>query len=1733
MEVVAEHAVLPTEIVQKILEYIEYDGIMDVKTLARAALVSKDLNALRIVYENLPPPKETGRLFKRKQLDAILANIHRFGQDALKHTKKLVILSVDTGANAIKYESSPYRQHMEKKATFDDKSMSVSTSGPPASTAHHEGGLRSILDRFNASAPSSGDSSALHDLCIYIQSTASLLPSEVTHIWSLLQPLVGQVTILDFINVLLEEQYDVVGNVAGMRSALFTAVTSLSSKEATPTNGQIKSLDALSRHGTDLTEFELDMVPILADWLSSCDDVTDESVVTFILTLAAETVKANIISPGNADKLVISACNLCTKPMSDVTASALSLLEVIAQQKALSNTVLPRLIETLCNTVNWERHLSKSWNILKSLLESPRGRRCMVLLCTMLEEVDKWSHITVRGAVFSIAMSTWGTQRVKDAFYSRSFYLSYFIRVVTSRSNDLVDVEILKSISRLVKKYGILSAKPDIVVRSDAKNHGTSKLDEPSVSSKSAADDVKGQDLTVFEWEAIIAILISLTRCWNDASGLQASLPQPVNRWRVGETLDSPAGATNMSERLGALHTLLTFYQTVLNGVVDVYLKLEGASSTLYYDLLYQLAPHLSLPLASMLLDHIIISLWQVDLDDQIKVLSNISNTFYMHESRPLIRKKFVAMLSNVFSSIHPAERDELYDRVFVPLIVSFGKESDRDVFTAIVDLILNMVVDIDDDQATNLVSVLLESAVTNSLSPQGDTTKTDSIKVDSETDKPLHSLSLEALMDLFEIGLLNASPVISVSAFSAIVKVAGMSSIETVSRLTALRFLMKIRADSRYHVRFPSSIPATKSVDTVVKKDDATSNVGAKKDDAQQSTKKDDVPMDPMPELEEARKWWTRRDTITSPQVVCYEELIASIVNNNPRPTSTSPLPVNIDAVKALPIDLYAATILEVLMSEKSWEIYSLVLNQLPAQMENIYFWAGAYKTLPDIRKQLCRAILDEKVAASVLDMPQTTRKADLYSALYRLLLSLIPHRRLLTVREVQDEVVMAFHAGLNRGPTNARLCLQALTLCLYELPSSMTRLLPETKLGPGILDRLSRMPSQALILEFLSSLARLSDLYVNFTERDFKRVFGMAVQYISTGGGVSNSAGSGNIMTQYLFNMAYHVVTVWFTAMKVSERRRYVPFIVHYFMLPLQQQQQQIEKNEKSEKKPLVLDENVEMILDMMIQNTFADCTPKPPESKTDSKNISGAGLSKTWIVGNALLTIRTSMGGWSDVTIRRASGWVSFSVRLDNRFRFEESSNLTRRGSLNVREVSDPVAEEDNPSMSDSFTSQGNIPKAQHKRWGSVELSAGAGIGSKNLNRQRSVHGRSSATSALPSTLPVESEVESGRSTPRSRGSSISSQTTDPAIAADTAVSRLSRALTSNTGSQSNLMSNNTTLDPVFLLAQIMPYPDMVPHEVPRLLADDDMTARFISVLDLTPVVDLHKLGVLYVGPGQKKEAEILSNTQGSRAYGLLLRSLGSMIRLKGIRDVNTGGLDTRDDIDGTHAVYWQDDCAQVIFHAATLMPTVSYDERCTAKKRHLGNDSIILVWNESGAEYEFDTLPGQFNHINLVITPLDADYPLSVVGGVLEDEAERASGIPIVATLPSTYRNSYYRVSMQRRPDIPDIGPLSEPRLVSGACLARFVRQIAIHANIAVQIFLGGAGGGNVKERLRMIRRIRQRYITSTASSSAIGGSDSGSVGQQQVTTPPGPSTQQDSGSSSKIDSEAMLTFTRYI
>jgi hypothetical protein len=443
-------------------------------------------------------------------------------------------------------------------------------------------------------------------------------------------------------------------------------------------------------------------------------------------------------------------------------------------------------------------------------------------------------------------------------------------------------------------------------------------------------------------------------------------------------------------------------------------------------------------------------------------------------------------------------------------------------------------------------------------------------------------------------------------------------------------------------------------------------------------------------------------------------------------------------------------------------------------------------------------------------------------------------------------------------------------------------------------------------------------------------------------------------------------------------------------------------------------------------MVQNTFSDCWPKPLDMHEALLDKSST---RNWIQGNAIISI-TSLKeqGGCHVVFRRPTGVLVFSSKLEN------PSQARNR-------ILEPFSYNRGPSSISNYPKSGRNASEGFLCYYSLGhlLTASPKIMDGHY-RSRSVSGES--MDLLFPTNPPNS---------------------DPVIR--------SRSLSLADGQlgwiriESPLPSSEPLIDPSFFLLQFAPYPSFsfsTLEESPRLLPLEDSINRSISVLDHTPITDLHKIGLVYVSKNQTTEAEILANTRGSPLYTIFICSLGELFSLLNARYIYTGGLDTSEELyDGANALMFTQDqrMGQIIFHVTTLMPTRKDDVQQTAKKRHIGNDYVSIIWNEAGMPYKQDTIPGQFNYVVIIIEPL-------------ADPNAR------------NYTDSMFRVTVSCQTDLPEQLKMDSSKLVLGSSLGAYIRQLAVHANMYCQVASSKDLGyiSNARERLRQIKRIKNRNVS---------------------------------------------------
>ncbi|XP_053550489.1 tuberin isoform X2 [Bombina bombina] len=258
----------------------------------------------------------------------------------------------------------------------------------------------------------------------------------------------------------------------------------------------------------------------------------------------------------------------------------------------------------------------------------------------------------------------------------------------------------------------------------------------------------------------------------------------------------------------------------------------------------------------------------------------------------------------------------------------------------------------------------------------------------------------------------------------------------------------------------------------------------------------------------------------------------------------------------------------------------------------------------------------------------------------------------------------------------------------------------------------------------------------------------------------------------------------------------------------------------------------------------------------------------------------------------------------------------------------------------------------------------------------------------------------------------------------------------------------------IDPSFVFLQLYHSPFFGDESNKPIFVPNTQTFdRTMKLLDQIPSYDTHKIGVLYVGEGQiGNERAILSNEHGSYRYTQFLTGLGKLIELRDTQPdkIFLGGLDGCGD-DGQFTYCWHDDIMQVIFQITTLMPNKEIDPSRCNKKRHVGNNFVNIVYNDSGEFYKLGTLKGQFNFVDVNIQPLDCESNL---------------------------------VTLQCRKDMEGLVDITAAKIVSDKNLPFLARQMALHSNMASQVHHSRSNPTDIYPskwiaRLRHIKKMRPK------------------------------------------------------
>ncbi|KAJ3067588.1 hypothetical protein HDU98_009202 [Podochytrium sp. JEL0797] len=142
----------------------------------------------------------------------------------------------------------------------------------------------------------------------------------------------------------------------------------------------------------------------------------------------------------------------------------------------------------------------------------------------------------------------------------------------------------------------------------------------------------------------------------------------------------------------------------------------------------------------------------------------------------------------------------------------------------------------------------------------------------------------------------------------------------------------------------------------------------------------------------------------------------------------------------------------------------------------------------------------------------------------------------------------------------------------------------------------------------------------------------------------------------------------------------------------------------------------------------------------------------------------------------------------------------------------------------------------------------------------------------------------------------------------------------------------------------------------------------------------VIRSYKFGVAYCKSGQVKEEDMMSNKHedASPAFKGFLQFLGETIELRGWKGYRAGLDVSGTNQTGTHSVYTKWQGYEVMFHVSTLLPYNEKDKQQLERKRHLGNDIVVIVFQDTDEPFQLSSVTSHQNHVLAFVKPEGDGY-----------------------------------------------------------------------------------------------------------------------------------------------------------
>lgn len=1020
---------------------------------------------------------------------------------------------------------------------------------------------------------------------------------------------------------------------------------------------QLLALVALTNNGKNVTSFEKDILGLLSKWIRlwfkeagqarqarkrengpSAALSAVESNFTQLMRFVTDIVKFNhsAFEERQVNTLLSEFLSVCKKTTSrDDIKYSLTFIDVLITYGYIPRQTLAQCIEVLCGAYTTVKELADTtWGAVANLCRSYMAHNTVLVLREILGSPGRKSSRTnnsLRGAVYLlerllIANEADGLPAIQFSAVMVSF------RAALAANNARLDMDIVKAISSIFQNEEIMK---HVTV-----DEWATPLDILAQCSKRTTERADGTKLEVS----------------NSLTSTTAYRPTSVHS-KDRDNIGSAISASLLQiiiflEGRCILQKDSTLTEIVMEFFIHVHGHLPDSAADLLID--YYAAEHLCYP----------------SCIDWMTNMQRLLAMFFKSKLRPArLRISVLTLVKDVYETIKGiCDEDQLQE-----MILSVFEGIREEIDGMVLDALVRIAVDVSGGGNRVLFDKIIDILV-DFIPTEGKSTDQAQL-VDVACDEAHHSplvvsstYNFGSRLNTITTGLvrifirnMHTSARKAARVFIEIVKVAGCAIADVDARLTAMRLLFRIRSDAEHAillVRSTESESMAAFLGRLIKPAEEKEILAPCKDEDVLSTSRlnrscsvslpsrtPSRSMAEKPKSKQRELLWSYPETQLLPEPFTEESSPVLCTYKDPpsveQLNGESPPEKFLSKETCVRMSLWMEqVVIPIIQTGTNWEIYSYVLVNLASQISNKTTFRNCTPHIKYLRAYICDQLHTNKIPNT--DLPSELRKADIAVVLIHILTTLTCYHEHFA-RNEQEAVVKAFQLGLHSWQRTARPCIHALSVCCYELP------MPTSKFLSGILTKLSQIITSSAvsvhILEFLSALARLPSLYANFTEPDFRNVFGIAFRYIQhtkettaqqaqrinhPGRGSKDSPDSIHseqpTLPQYVLTLAYNVLTTWFLSLRLSERHKYVSWITRGLVLG-------DNINGKN-----YIDEQSQACIDMLQQFTYSDVGTQQSPVHTKFQNSSHI-QTRNWLNGLSIISIKMdTVTGDSEVTIRK---------------------------------------------------------------------------------------------------------------------------------------------------------------------------------------------------------------------------------------------------------------------------------------------------------------------------------------------------------------------------------------------------------------------------------------------------------------------------------------------------------------